>query len=169
MFGRGYNRKTEEYRAKKTHNWGKYLNGDVWFHAYVSKGLMHISQEVVENDEDDGTEIASMVIPLDIVKEAIVDDMVPEGALAREFVLTVVPDGTEIHAVDVVSLKIYRDRLEDLFQAKQGLADARQAFGWQSEAAKFAEKVVEAKQMTVDNVYAQLTGNWEDNEKETKE
>lgn len=169
MFGKGYNRKDEEYRAKKAHSWGKYVSGDVWFHAYISHGLMHITQSIVEHSEDDGTEIASMAVPLDIVKEAITKNMVPEGALAREFVLTVVPDGTEIHAVDVVSLKIYRDRLEDLFQAKQGLADARQAFGWQSEAAKFAEKVVEAKQILVDNVYAQLTGDWEDNEKEAEE
>lgn len=170
MFRKGYNRKTEEYRAKKARSWGKYVSGDVWFHTYISNGLMHICQKVVEDiEDDDGTEIASMAVPLDVVKEAIVGDMVPEGALAREFVLTVVPDGTEIHAVDVMSLKIYRDKLEDLFQAKQGLADARQAFGWQSEAAKFAEKVVEAKQREVDSVYTQLTGDWEDNEKEVGE
>lgn len=168
MFGKGYNRKAEEYKAKKTRSWGKYVSGDVWFNAYISHGLMHISQNVVEHSEDDGTEIASIAVPLDIIKEAILNNMVPEGALAREFVLTVVPDGTETHAVDVVSLKIYRDKLEDLFQAKQGLADARQAFGWQSEAAKFAEKVVEAKQIMVDNVYAQLTGDWEDNEKKAE-
>lgn len=170
MFGKGYNRKTEGYRAKKARSWGKYINGDVWFHAYISNGLMHISQKVIQNiEDDDGIDIASISLPKDIVKEAIIEDMIPKDALAKDFVLTVVPEGTEIHAVDVVSLKMYRDKLEDLFQAKQGLADARQAFGWQSEVAKFAEKVVEAKQIAVDSVYAQLTGDWEADEKEDRE
>lgn len=151
--------KKNKYVEKKNRSWREYITGDLWFEAYVSRDQMHIIQRMVEPGCEDGDEVSSMSVPVDVLKDAIIESMIPEGAISREYDLALVPVGTETRSVDVVSLKMYRDRLEALFKAQQGLADARQAFGWQSEAAKFAEKVVGAMEKQVDAVYAQLIGD----------
>ena len=151
--------KKNKYVEKKNRSWREYITGDLWFEAYVSRDQMHIIQRMVESGCEDGDEVSSMSVPVDVLKDAIIESMIPEGAISREYDLALVPVGTETRSVDVVSLKMYRDKLEALFKAQQGLADARQAFGWQSEAAKFAEKVVGAMEKQVDAVYAQLIGD----------
>ena len=152
-------KKSDKYAEKKNRSWSKYITGDLWFEAYVSRDWITIFQRIEWPGREDGKSVSNMCIPVDVLKDAIIKSMKPEGALNREFELALVPVGTETHSVDVVSLKLYRDKLEELFIARQGLADARQAFGEESEAVKFAVKVVVSKEEQVESIYAQLIGD----------
>ena len=143
-----------------------YRRGQIGYRMYSlsdKKGYLTLVQTLYwETDCEEAQEdIATMErIPIEVVEDAIIEYRLKQadsGLHRQECELRLVPKGEEPKAFDMITLKQYREQIEALCRAQSGLADARQAFGWQSEVAKHAEKIVESKKKEVEETYKRLS------------
>lgn len=143
------------------------LGYDISF-RYDNHNYMNIYQRVWHyiDGESYDTETASFFnIPVADIKKALIrHELEVRGIKGYEgnYELRVVPKGdTSPNKQDAIGLKVYREKIEALTEAKIGLGNVRDAFGWQSEPAKWAETLVNNLEKQVDEAYKALTGQEE--------
>lgn len=135
-------------------------HGHLYYDVYVVNNSVTINQYVDYSVDQETDSIGLMRvegIPLEKVKDAIIDHMLEgSGLRPSECELKVVPKGDTSSGFDTVGLAEYREQIEKLEKAKRGLADVRQAFGWNTDMARDAEKKVRELERDVYDTFHRL-------------
>lgn len=139
--------------------------------CYDNPRYLDITQRVwhyINGDSYDTTTMHVKKIPVADVKLALIrHELKSKGIQGYEgnYELKLVPKGdTSPNKLDAISLKVYRDRIESLIEARIVLNDAERVFGCQSKPAKWAETIVENLEKQVDEAYKALIGETEESE-----
>lgn len=139
--------------------------------CYDSPRYLNIRQCVwhyIDGDCYDTTTMYVEKIPVADVELALIrHELESRGIKGYEgnYELRMVPKGdTSPNKLDAISLKVYREKIEALTEARIGLNDAVRAFGYQSEPAKWIETLVRNLEKQVDEAYKALIGETEDSQ-----
>lgn len=139
--------------------------GELAYDIYVcstNPRYMNIVQRVWNLTSQDGFDTTLLTvenIPRADVENALISYMLKgTGLQPRNFTLKAVPISDDVIKVDAVTLKQYRESIERLVKAQNGLDNIGKTYGWESEPAKWARTLVSNLSNQVDDVYRKLTG-----------